>query len=206
MISVRTIINLLRAVLLTVAVVSISEVAVPAQPAKDTQTEGQAAAAKYFPNLVLRTQHNQPVHFYEDLLKGKVVLINFIFTSCSGVCGPMTANLARAQSYLSEHVGKDVVMISISVDPAVDTPDVLRKYADKFKAKPGWYFLTGDKKNVDWVLYKLGGYVEDRQQHTSVLIIGNEVTGEWLKLNAMATPTDIASAVTKLLDSKPSQP
>ena len=206
MINMKTTINLLRAALLVVAAVSISAVGVSAQAEKETQTDGQAAAARYFPNLVLRTQHNQPVHLYEDLLKGKVVLINFIFTSCQGVCAPMTANLARTQNYLGEHVGKDVVMISISVDPAVDTPEVLRKYADKFKAKPGWYFLTGDKKNVDWVLYKLGGYVEDKQQHTSVLIIGNEVTGEWLKLSAMATPSDIAGAVAKLLKLKPPQP
>ena len=167
------------------------------------QTEGQRAAAKYFPNLVLRTQDDNPVHFYEDLLKGKVVLINFIFTTCQGVCAPMTANLARVQSYLAERLGKEVLMISISVDPTIDTPNVLRKYADKFKAKPGWYFLTEEKKSVDWVLYKLGGYVEDKQQHASVLIIGNEATGEWLKVNAMGNPSEIATLVTRLLDSKP---
>jgi cytochrome oxidase Cu insertion factor (SCO1/SenC/PrrC family) len=165
--------------------------------------ESQSASARYFPNLVLRTQDDMPVHFYDDLLKGKVVLINFLFTNCQGVCSPMTANLARAQSYLAEHLDKEVVMISISVDPLTDTPEVLRKYAEKFKIKSGWYFLTGEKKNVDWVLYKLGGYVTDKQQHTSVLIIGNDVTGEWMKLNAMASPMDIASVVTKLLASKP---
>lgn len=175
---------------------------VQSQSDKDIES-ASASAAKYFPNLLLRTQDNQAIHFYDDLLKGKVVLINFIFTSCQGSCSPMTANLARAQSYLAEHLGKEVVMISISVDPLNDTPEVLRQYAEKFKVKPGWYFLTGEKKNVDWVLYKLGGYVTDKQQHTSVLIIGNEMTGEWLKINAMATPTDIASAVTKLLASKP---
>ena len=198
--------NKFTQLLSTAVLVALSAIAVAAQSKEAPQGEGQSAAAKYFPNLVMLTQDNRPVHFYDDLLKGKVVLINFIFTSCQGVCAPMTANLARAQTYLAEHVGKDVVMISISVDPAVDTPEVLRKYAAKFKAKPGWYFLTGEKKNVDWVLYKLGGYVEDKQQHTSVLIIGNEVTGEWLKLNAMATPTDIAGVVNKLLTAKPAQP
>ncbi len=176
----------------------------PTQPAANV--DGQSASAKYFPNLVLLTQDNQPVHFYDDLLKGKVVLINFIFTTCQGVCSPMTANLARAQSYLAEHVGREVVMISISVDPVTDTPEVLKKYADKFKVRPGWYFLTGEKKNVDWVLYKLGGYVADKQQHSSVLVVGNEATGEWMKLHAMANPTEIASAVTKLLASKPPTP
>jgi len=180
----------------------------PEQPASApaASVDGRSASAKYFPNLVLLTQDNKPVHFYDDLLKGKVVLINFIFTTCQGVCSPMTANLARAQNYLAEQVGKEVVMISISVDPVTDTPEVLKKYADKFKVKPGWYFLTGEKKNVDWVLYKLGGFVADKQQHSSVLVVGNEATGEWMKVHAMANPTEIASAVTKLLASKPTTP
>jgi len=177
----------------------------PEEPASDTartQSGGAplSAAAKYFPNLVLYTQDNKPVHFYDDMLKGKVVLINFIFTSCTAICPVMTANLAKVQAALGDHVGKDVTMISISVDPETDKPAALKKYADRFKAQPGWYFLTGEKKNVDWVLYKLGGYVADKNAHSSILIIGNEATGEWIKMFAMGRPTEIAAAVTKLLD------
>lgn|GEM_PF-104692 len=159
----------------------------------------ETAAAKYFPNLVLYTQDNRPVHFYNDMLKSRIVLINFMFTTCTSICPPMTANLAKVQKQLGEHVGKDVIMISISVDPLVDTPEVLKKYADRFKAQPGWYFLTGEKKNVDWVLYKLGGYVEDKNSHSSIVIIGNEATGEWMKVHALANPSEIAAAVTKLI-------
>ncbi len=166
------------------------------QPA--TAAEKSAASA-YFPNHVLLTQEGRPVRFYDDLLKGKIVLINFMFTTCAGVCSPMTANLAKVQSQLGDRVGKDVVMLSISVDPAVDTPETLKKYAAKFKAGPGWHFLTGKKENVDWVLYKLGGYVEDKSKHTGVLIIGNEATGEWVKTAAMRSPAEITEAVLVLL-------
>lgn len=131
------------------------------------------AAASYFPNLILITQDNKPVHFFDDLLKDKIVLINFLFATCQAICPPMTANLAKVQKSLGEHVGKEVVMISISVDPEIDTPQVLKKYAESFKVQPGWYFLTGEKKNVDAVLNKLGGYVADKNQHSSILIIGN---------------------------------
>jgi protein SCO1 len=162
------------------------------------KSAGEASAA-YFPNHVLLTQDNRPVRFYDDLLKGKVVLINFMFTTCTGVCPPMAANMAKVQSYLGDRVGKDVVMISISVDPTVDTPEKLKKYAENFKAKPGWYFLTGKKENVDWVLYKLGGYVEDKMKHSGVLIIGNEATGEWVKTAALRNPAQIAEAVVDLL-------
>src|ERR1044071_2172795 len=182
---------------------SASSAGSPASTDSAQTNPSSSGSSTYFPNLVMLTQDNRPVHFYDDLLKGKVVLINFIFTTCQGVCSPMTANLARVQNYLAEHLGKEVTMISISVDPTVDTPERLKKYADSFKVKPGWYFLTGEKKNVDWVLYKLGGYVSDKAQHSSVLIIANEATGEWMKVLAMANPAEIASAVTKLLDSKP---
>jgi protein SCO1/2 len=171
-----------------------------------SETESKKAladsAASYFPNLVLQTQDNKPVHFYDDLLKGKVVLINFMFTTCKGVCSPMTANLAKVQKYLGEHVGKDVYMLSISVDPETDVPAVLKKYADSFHAQPGWYFLTGEKKNVDAVLAKLGGYVADKTQHNSILIMGNVSTGEWMKVHAMSKPTEIVDMVVKLIDDK----
>jgi len=162
------------------------------------KTTAEASAA-YFPNHILLTQDNQPVRFYDDVLKGKVVLINFMFTTCTGVCPPMAANLAKVQKYLGDRVGKDVRIVSISVDPTVDTPEKLKKYAEGFHAKPGWYFLTGKKENVDWVLYKLGGYVADKLQHSAILIIGNEATGEWVKTAALRNPAQIAEAVTELL-------
>ncbi|HEX8130156.1 MAG TPA: SCO family protein [Pyrinomonadaceae bacterium] len=162
-------------------------------------TPKSAGGAAYFPNHVLLTQDNRPVRFYDDLLKNKIVLINFLFTTCKGACSPMTANLAKVQQQLGDHLGKEVVMLSVSVDPETDTPAALKKYAEGFKAKPGWYFLTGKKENLDWVLYKLGNYVEDKEQHGLKLIVGNEATGEWLKLHAMSNPTEIAAAVLKLL-------
>ncbi|HYG79759.1 MAG TPA: SCO family protein, partial [Pyrinomonadaceae bacterium] len=165
------------------------------------ETTAEASAA-YFPNHVLLTQDGKPVRFYDDVLKGKVVLINFMFTTCTGVCPPMAANLAKVQNYLGDRVGKDVHIVSISVDPTVDTPEKLKKYAEGFRAKPGWYFLTGKKENVDWVLYKLGGYVEDKMQHSGILVIGNETTGEWVKTAALRNPAQIAEAVIELLKAR----
>ena len=160
---------------------------------------GTTAAARYFPNTVLLTQDERRVRFYDDLLRGRIVLVNFMFTTCQGVCSPMTANMAKVQRYLGEHVGREVAIISISVDPATDTPPVLKKYADGFKAQPGWYFLTGKKENVDQVLSKLGGYVDDKSKHSAVLIVGDETAGKWMKLHAMSNPAEIAAAVKELI-------
>jgi len=159
-------------------------------------------AASYFPNTLLLTQDNKPVHFFDDLLKGKIVLINFLFTTCTGVCPAMTSNLLKVQDYLGERVGTGVNMISISVDPTVDTPEALKKYSDNYKVKSGWYFLTGKKEDVDLVLRKVGGFVKDKNDHTSLLIIGNVETGEWAKVFAMTRPAEIADMVIKLAKSK----
>ncbi|MET0621937.1 MAG: SCO family protein [Pyrinomonadaceae bacterium] len=191
--------------------VKVIDEAAALKPAATTQAsvpsvpEGKSVAAKsaaYFPNHTLVTQDDKTVRFYDDMLKGKVVLINFMFTHCAGVCSPMTANLAKVQSYLGERVGREVSMLSISVDPANDTPATLKAYAAKHKAGPGWFFLTGKKENVDWILSKLGGYVAEPGQHSSVLIIGNEATGEWIKVHAMSSPADIAAVVVKLAGDK----
>jgi cytochrome oxidase Cu insertion factor (SCO1/SenC/PrrC family) len=167
---------------------------------KKAKTPAEAAAA-YFPNTVLLTQNNQPVHFFDDLLKGKVVVINFMFTTCTSICPAMTANLLKVQEYLGERVGNGVNMISITVDPTVDTPDVLKKYAEKMKVRPGWVFLTGNQADIDTVLRKVGGSVKDKNDHTTLLMVGNVATGQWMKVFAMAKPAEIADAIIKVAES-----
>ena len=138
-------------------------------------------AHKYFTDVVLINQNGEKMRFYSDLLKGKVVVINSFFATCQGSCLPMNRNLEKVQEALGDHVGKDVLIISISVDPTVDTPASLKDYAKKLHAWPGWYFLTGDKQNVDFALNKLGQFVSDKQDHLNIFIIGNERTGLWKK-------------------------
>jgi len=171
----------------------------PAAAAVRTPSE---AAAHYFPNTILLTQDNKPVRFYEDLMKGKVVLVNFMFTTCTDICPPMTANLVKVQDYLGERLGRDVNMISITVDPEVDTVQALKRYSEQYKTRAGWFFLTGKKEDVNWVLYKLGGYVEDKGDHSTLVVIGNEATGRWSKVFAMTPPARIADAVVALIEDK----
>jgi len=99
---------------------------------------------RYFPNVKLQTQDGKTVRFYDDLIKGKIVTINFFYAKCEGICPTVTANLARVQKLLGERMGRDIFMISISLKPETDTPAVLKEYAEMFKAKPGWTFLTGN--------------------------------------------------------------
>lgn len=153
------------------------------------------AAASYFPDVVLINQHGESRRFYQDLVKGRIVVINTIFTDCGTVCPLTVERFARVQAELGERVGRDVFLLSISVDPLTDTPEKLRAYATQAGAKPGWQFLTGDKRNVDLVLKKLGQYVEAREMHSNIIIIGNEPTGLWKKAFGLAPIDEIARVI-----------
>jgi protein SCO1/2 len=166
-------------------------------------TQAEAAAQKYFTDVVLIDQDGKPRRLYSDLLKGKTVVINAFFTTCTSVCPPMTRNLEKVQQALGERFGRDVFFLSFSVDPEVDTPARLKDYAQKFHAKPGWTFLTGKKENLDWALYKLGQYVEDKNDHTTGIIIGNEATGLWKKALGIAPSADLVKIVAGVADDKP---
>lgn len=169
----------------------------PALPAE------QSPAQKYFTDVVLTNQNGEKVRFYSDLLAGKVVIINSFFATCKGVCLPMNRNLEKIQEAFGERVGKDLYIISISVDPTIDTPPRLKEYAKKLNARPGWSFVTGDKQNVEFALKKLGHFVNERENHLNIFIIGNERTGLWKKAIGLAPSDQLVKVVESVLNDKP---
>lgn len=178
----------------------------PQQPsAPDTTQPTQSAAEKYFTDIVLLNQDGEKMRFYSDLLQGKTVIINTFFATCQGSCLPITRNLEKIQESLGDRLGKDARIISISVDPEVDTPGELKAFSKKFHARPGWYFLTGSKENVEFVLKKLGQFVEDKQEHYNNIIIGNNRTGLWKKAFGLAKSEELIKVIDSVLDDKTTQ-
>ncbi len=163
----------------------------------------QSAAQKYFSDVLLVNQNGEKMRFYSDLLEGKTVIINSFFATCQGSCLPLLRNLQKVQEALGDRLGKDARIISISVDPAIDTPTALKAYANKLQAKPGWYFLTGDKASVEFALKKLGQFVEDKQNHLNLFIIGNERTGLWKKAFGLAKSEEIVKVVDSVINDQP---
>lgn len=174
--------------------------AVAAPPAQKQAAPAARSAKDYDPSTRLLTQDNQPVRFYDDLVKGKVALINTMFTTCPSICPPMMTNLAKVAELLKPYLGKQVVMISVSVDPENDTPAVLKQYAARFHVGPGWYLLTGKRAQVDAVLAKLGDEDPDKNRHSGMLFVGSDPLRSWRKVFAMSAPADIAGAVQALLE------
>ena len=160
-----------------------------------------ALANTYLPNVVVQTQDGARVRFYEDLIKDKVVLINFMFTSCTNQCPRTTANLVKVAEQFGDRLGRDVRMISITLDPATDTPAVLSDYSRRYGTKSGWYFVTGRQKDIDVIRHRLGMREDttDLMQHTGMLIYGNDAAGQWAATPALAQPKAIVRSVMPLI-------
>lgn len=163
---------------------------------------GSPWGASYFPNVELTTQDGEKVRFFDDLIKDKIVAINFIYTSCPDTCPLETAQLVKVQQLLGDRMGDDVHFYSISIDPAADTPEVLSEYRDRFRAR--WTFLTGNEADIIQLRRKLGLYVEEIQDgsnnHNVNMIIGNQKTGRWMKRSPFENPYVLADQIGNWLD------
>ena len=173
-----------------------------AMPAAIVSAQDDSPGQKYFTDVVLLNQAGKPMRLYSDLIRGRTVIIIPFFTTCTGACPVMNQNLARIQDWLGDRLGKDANIISISVDPATDTVPVLRAYAGQFNARPGWYFLGGKRENVELALTKLGQFVETREDHMNLMIIGNEKTGLWKKAFGLADSESLIRVVDSVLNDK----
>jgi cytochrome oxidase Cu insertion factor (SCO1/SenC/PrrC family) len=160
----------------------------------------ETAAHNYFTDVELIDQDGKPHRLYSDLLADRTVVVDVFFSECTGSCPMVGAALARLQAGLGERMGRDVYLLSISVDPATDTPARLKEYAARFKAGPGWFFLTGKPENVELALRKLGQYVEKRDAHSNILLVGNEKTGLWKKIFGLNKPEEILTSVQGVID------
>ena len=159
----------------------------------------EASLRRHFTDLPLITQDGRAVRFFSDLLKDRIVLVNFVFTSCSGSCPVLSQTFSEIQGLLGERLGRDVHLISVSVDPLTDTPAVLKRYSENFAARPGWTFLTGKRENIDWVIYKLGQYNEEIEAHSPLILMGDVRAGRWRALIGSTPPQVVMAELQKLL-------
>jgi protein SCO1/2 len=158
------------------------------------------AGDHYLAKLSLVDQNGRRVDLYDDLIKNHTVVLNSFFASCTGSCPVMARTFLHLQNKLGDRVGKDVILVSITVDPENDTPEKLKAYAEKMGAKRGWYFLTGSREEVDAALGKLGQYAEIREAHKNIIIAGNDRTGLWKKALAIAPSDEVWKVVESVAD------
>lgn len=162
-----------------------------------------ATGQHYLANLKLVDQNGRRVDLYDDLIHERIVVINSFFASCTGSCPVMARTFLLLQNKLGDRLGKDVVLISITVDPTNDTPEKLKEYAKRVGAKRGWYFLTGTPEEVDAALRKIGQHTDAREAHMNIVIAGNDRTGLWKKVLAIAPSEEVWKVVASVVEDRP---
>lgn len=163
---------------------------------------------KNFPDVALRTHHGKLVRFYDDLVKDRTVVINFMYVNCAdGTCPLATYSLKMVQEQLKDRVGKDIFFYSITLDPERDSLQALRNYADVHRVGPGWTFLRAERRELDVLRRGLGFYDRDPRldaqmsNHSAMLRYGNEPRFNWGMVPAQRDPRAIARAVLQVAES-----
>lgn len=139
----------------------------------------------FFPNLPVVNQDGQALRFYDDLIKDKIVVVMFIYTSCTDICPLTTARMTQIEDKLGAVVGRDIFIVSMTVDPENDTPEKLKAYSKAFGTGPGWTFVTGKPEDIRAINYRLGERSKVLSEHRNEIVLGNDVTGEWQRDNVM---------------------
>ena len=168
--------------------------AMAAAPAPE-QPKVEALDPLDIPDVPVLDQDGKSLRFYSDLVKDRVVAVNFVFTTCTTICPPMGANFAKLQKLLGERSGRDVHLISVSVDPTTDTPERMKAWAQKFGAGPGWTLVTGDRAEITRLLKSLGVYTASISDHTPLVLLGNDGSHQWMRAYGLAAPAKLAELI-----------
>ena len=173
----------------------------PAPRQWGTTSPREIIRRRYFPDVTLVTHEGKKVRFYEDLIKDRCVMMNFMYARCTGICSPVTANLKRAQALLKDHIGRDMFMYSFTLKPEEDSPEALRDYVKDRKIAPGWTFLTGSPDDLLLVRRRLGFYDldpardADTSNHTGMVRYGNEPLMLWAAFPGVQLPEAIVKSM-----------
>jgi protein SCO1/2 len=164
-------------------------------PLPSTAPVPPTAPGIIIPDVEVLDQDGRKIHFYSDLVQGRVVVINFIFTTCTTICPPLGATFARVQKEFDRRADTNVRFISISVDPATDTPERMKAWGAKFHAGPSWTFITGQRQLVNEVLRALGADTASPQDHSPTVLIGNDARGQWTRAYGLAPPSQLVQLI-----------
>jgi protein SCO1 len=170
-------------------------------PKRTEDPSREKTRKKYFPNFELTTHEGKRVKFYDDLIKDKIVVINFMYAQCEGICIPVTENLKRVQKLLGNRVGRDIFMYSITLKPQEDTPEKLKHYVQMHNLKRGWTFLTGKPDEIETLRRKLGLYTsnakndKDLTNHIGMVRYGNEARQWWAMFPGQANAPWIVESI-----------
>lgn len=168
------------------------------QPANNAgpPPEGQGADRKRsIPDAEVFDQDGKRIRFYSDLIKDKVVVVSFVFTTCTFICPMQGESFSKLQAVLGERLGSEIHLVSVSTDPESDTPERLKIWGSQFRARPGWTLVTGKKSEIDKVAVALTGAPAVKGEHSPVVFVGSDKTGRWIRAYGLGEPGKFASLI-----------
>lgn len=148
-----------------------------------------------FPDLLLRDHEGRKVRFYSDLIKDKVVVLSFFYTSCAYTCSMQGKTFSTLQSLLGDRLGKSVFLISVTTDPGKDTPAQLKAWGKRYHLQPGWTLVTGDVAEMNKLLLPFTGNPAGQGMHLPSTFIANDKTGIWTSATGIFAAEDVLNAL-----------
>ena len=187
---------------LTVAFTLMLSPAILASTGSDAERlAAEEKARNYFSNLEVIDQDGRKLEFYDDILKGKIVVINFIFTNCQGACPLMTRHLTLVRDLLGPDAGGEIHFVSISIDPVRDTPAAMKEFAENHDADQDyWRFITGKPENLEAIVKRLGQYTDDVEAHSTLMLAANVRTAHWIKIPPNVPPNGAVERLRMLIE------
>ena len=181
-------------------------------PGQEPVLQGWTKHSDRFPNVELLTHRDEAVRFYDDLVKDRIVIVNFMYTSCENICLPIAQNLSRVHAQLGDRMGRDILILSLTIDSEVDDPSALREHiARNGGEKVGWLYLTGNYDDIDRARRALGVYDldpvidADKSEHSGLITFGNDRTDQWAALPALMSSQEIVETVLRITRDAPSR-
>jgi protein SCO1/2 len=164
-----------------------------------TKSYKRTFATYSVPDVILTNQDREKVHLKNFLNSEKPVLLEFIFSTCTTICPVLSAGFSNMQKKLGPDMDK-VHLVSISIDPEYDTPERMRHYLDRYRAKPGWNFFTGTRKDIDKVMYAFDAYVPNKMSHFPLTFLWVPGSKEWVRIYGMISTKDLMSEYKLLIN------
>jgi protein SCO1/2 len=165
----------------------------PATPVVDVEIEGIGKVP--IPDLDVRDQDGRKIRFYSDLIKDKVVVLSFFYTSCTYSCTMQGKTFSKLQSLLGDRLGKSVFLISVTTDPAKDDPTQLKSWGKRYDVQAGWTLVTGKEAELNKLLLPFTGNRAGAGMHLPSTFIGNARTGLWTSAAGVFDPETLLNAV-----------
>lgn len=151
-----------------------------------------------FPDASLVSSDGRKVRFATDVLADRLIVLDFVYTNCSTVCPVVSAIFSQLQDRLGGRLEKDVRLVSLTVDPARDTPAQLKAYSAKHGARSDWWWLSGQTESVTGVLKAAGIWTPNFEDHPAVILVGDARTGQWARFYGFASPDEILKRLDEL--------